>query len=440
MARLIEALGKSFWLPDPDSVSHLAGAFGAIRDNLGETDSQLQALRSPGSWADWTGPAADAFARCLGQLPGQLSQAHESYATVAAALSSYAAGLYPVVNALLSLATEAEEAEGTLRTATAEVDYARHTGNQASVTYWESRVRAASGTVQGLVSRLGYLLGELDGLSTRCVQQIRQAQHEGIQNTLITDFQRYVLMDGGTAVHDAHKAMDIAGGVLDDMLIKPFTNLPGDWENFITDRNAHTAGLLLGDVGDALGVLGLVAAVVAVSILTGGAADVFAGAAVFLGDAALVAHTGALAADSEAVITDEPDVTWWDVGKSALSVVSDGGGEVVGDGMPGVIYGVGSGVETTAFDDGMEHVLSVPEVAPSAPDLTDGLQITSDAVQGLQGLPVAPGASQPTDGAGLLQPAVSPASPAVVNVQHITFSLQSSGATSNAGSDTEMGM
>jgi len=60
--------------------------------------------------------------------------------------------------------------------------------------------------------------------------------------------------------------------------------------------------------------------------------------------------------------------------------------------------------------------------------VVSGLQVTADGVQGLQGLPVTPAAVQPAGGAGVLQPAVSVASPAVVNIQQVTISPQPSGA------------
>jgi hypothetical protein len=56
-----------------------------------------------------------------------------------------------------------------------------------------------------------------------------------------------------------------------------------------------------------------------------------------------------------------------------------------------------------------------------------GLQVTTGSVQGLQGLPAAP-AVQPAGGASVLQPAVSVASPAVVNIQHVALSPQPGGA------------
>lgn len=438
MARLMEVLGKSFWLPDPDSVSHLAGTFGAIRDNLGETDSQLQALRSPGSWADWTGPAADAFARCLGQLPGQLGQAHESYATVAAALSSYAAGLYPVVNALLSLGTEAEEAESTLRTATAELDYARNTGNHASVTYWEPRVRAASETVDGLTSRLAYLLGELDGLSARCVQQIRQAQHEGIQNNLITDFDRYVLMDGGTAAHDAHKAMDIAGGVLDGIFVKPFSDLPGDLDKLWHQRDLHALGKVLDDVAGILGAIGLVALVVA-AVLPGtdavgvpaliaylGVTAEDAEAVGAVGEAALDAEESvgevALVANSLALATDEPGATPADVGIDLLNVeTGDIGDDLDLTGWGEIGYDSGTAVGSDLLQNGVPQSASIPAMSYDGPDITGGLDGFSSGLQGLQAGAPDGTALQPGSGSGVLQPAGGiPATPAALTVQHVS--------------------
>ena len=434
MASYIDLLGKSFWLPDPDSVSALAGDFAGIRNNIADAQSQLQALRSPGAWAEWTGQAADAFLRCLGQLPGQLSQAEESYATVTAALSGYASGLDPVVSSVRSLVPEAEEAEAVLRSATAALDHARSTGDHASVLYWEPRQRAATETVDGLTSRLGYLLGELDGLASHCVQQIGTAQHQGIQNDAITDFDRYVLMDGGTASAEAGRFAVKAGidtwHLIDGDFIHPFTQLWPDLVDFVRQPDFHTAGTLLQDVGDVVGIIALAAVVVAVSIGSGGTADALFGAAEALGDVAMGVHIDALASNTGAVISHEPDASWTDVSNSGLSVVSDGAGEFIEDQVPGIVFGVGSGFEISAFQDGITHELSASEATATDPDVLAGLQSASGAVRGLQGLAPPPGTSSSAS-TMFFQPAVGVASPAAVNVQHVTISLQPAAGPGN---------
>jgi hypothetical protein len=424
MARYLEILGTAFSVPDPDSVASLAASFGTVRDNLGDTENDLGALRSPEAWAEWTGQAADAFARSLGQLPGELSQARQSYATVAAVLSGYAAGLGPVVAALSALALEAEDAESTLQAVTAARNQARAQGQDTAITGWDARLDDATETVAALRARRDSLVREMDDLSAQCVQQIRKAQHQGIQNTVITDFDRYVVQDGGVALHDASKAADDVGHVAYEAFVQPFTSLGSDLAAYIADPDAHTLGALLEDVGNAVGVVALAALVVA-AFVPGTDAFAIPALAEYLGDYALAVHTEAAAADVAAAVTDEPDASWGDVGWDALSLGSDGLGGVVGDGVPGAVFGVGFGLETTAFQDGVEHVLSVPAVAASGPDVLDGIQVMHGAVQGLQGLPAVGAALQPSAAGSALQPAsAAAASPATVTVQHVTLSVQ----------------
>lgn len=437
MASYIDLLGKSFWLPDPDSVSALAGDFAGIRNNIADAQSQLQALRSPGAWAEWTGQAADAFLRCLGQLPGQLSQAEESYATVAAALSGYATGLDPVVSSVRSLVPEAEEAEAVLRSATAALDDARSTGDHASVLYWEPRQRAATETVDGLTSRLGYLLAELDGLASHCVQQIGTAQHHGIQNDAITDFDRYVLMDGGTAVHDAHEALDITGGVLDGTFVQPFSNLPGDLENLWNKHDLSALGTLLDDVTGILGVIGLVGLVVA-AVLPGtdavavpalvGYLAVAAGDAEAVGAAGGVVGAAAFDVNSLAYATDEPDTSLAQPGYDALGLATaELGEDVAPDGLGAILYGASTAVATDVAQNGLPQSTSIPAVPPGGPDITDGMETIASGLRGLQGLQaVAPDGGAPQSGAvgGALQSAgVIPASPAALTVQTVSIGV-----------------
>ena len=98
-----------------------------------------------------------------------------------------------------------------------------------------------------------------------------------------------------------------------------------------------------------------------------------------------------------------------------------------------------AGVDTTALSDGIKNVLSIPHAAPAAPDVVTGLQVTTDSVQGLQGLPVAP-SLQAAGGASILQPAVSVPSPAVVNIQHVALSPQPGGAPGSGASGPEGNM
>ena len=433
----------------------LSRDFGAIATNIGDTESQLKALRSPQAWAEWTGQAAGAFASRLSQLPGQLSQAQESYAAVAAALSGYAAGLRPVVSRLVTLSQEAEETESTLRNATAELNHVRYSGDHTALHYWENRVGDLTGSLAGLRHQVQSQVAEMDGLASHCVQQIGRAA-PGAHSNVFSDLW-----------HGTEKAGDYTRHLLDEDLVKPFSAYEKASVDLIEHPDAHTLGEFLQAAGDVIGVIGLVVGVVALGATLGlaiaasggtlavalaGVAEVAGEAVEVTGGMALVAHSGALVSNSVAVATHEKGATGVDVEESALSVAEDAGGQVVDgvvkakvDGPPAEAqaidegYDVASGLGGSAADLALEaHRVSIPEVASAGPDVVSGLQVVSSGIQGLQGLPSAP--LQGAAGTGIVQPAVSPASPAVVNIQHVSLSLQPSGAPGNAGAGAEMGI
>jgi hypothetical protein len=423
--RYIEVIGLSFWLPDPDDVSQLASAFGAIENNLDETQQQLQALRSPESWANWSGRAAGAFASQLSTVPGQINQAHEAYATVTAALSTYSAGLYPVRGAILSLATEVEEAETTLQNETAELNHARQTGDHASVTYWTSRVQVATENVNSLGARLAYLHGELTDLAEACARKINQAQHDDMQGRVLGDI-RHDLADVGDALRDAG---DVAWHLTDDTFVQPFTKLLPALEDYLEHPDLLTAGDLLERVGDVIGVIALVAGIVLLTVSTAGVGDValgalgtageaaegFEGVAEGLADYGFAAHINAFLANTGAVLSHENGSSWIDVSNSALSVASDEAGDLIKDPASSAMFGIGSGLEASTFNDELNYLKASSQVA----DVPSGLERAADSVQGLQGLPVTTAASPQS--ASVLQPAMGLSSPATVSIQRVSI-------------------
>lgn len=430
MPRYLEILGQSFPVPDPDSIASLAASFRAVCTNVGDAESQLSALGSPQAWGEWTGQAADAFARSLGQLPKQLGQAWQSYNTVTWALSEYAAGLGPVVAALGSLAIEAEDAEGTLRGTTIARNQAIAQGQNPRITGWDARLDDARAAVDAIGPRLFSLREDMDGLSAQCASRIRQAQHEGIQNTLITDFDRYVLPDGAVVLRDSATALGVAASVLYDTFVAPFADLQSDFSKFLADPSLHTMGVALEDVSAVLGLVALVAmaAVPGADLIGAPALAAYLGTgAEAVGDVGMAVSIDSVVVNTVAVAGHEPDATGSDVAWSALSLGLDGVGVLVGDGAPGIVYGVGTGIDTTLLQDGLQHAVSLPNLAaPGGPDVLDGLQVMPGAASALQGLPSAGTALQPGAGASVLQPAGSSAgySPAVVTLQHVTYGLQ----------------
>jgi hypothetical protein len=435
MTRRLVILGTSVTVPDPASATDLGVTFRELSGHLADLEGTLQTLTRPDAWGDWTGEAADAFGQSIGQLPAELGDMAGAYGDVASALQRYAGQLEPVVNSLTTLSYRAEDAEGTLMAVkTARAQAIAH-GQDPVTTGWDARLEDANAAVSVLRGQLNRLLGELSALAATCAKQIAAAEPRGAGKSLFGSLESEFVRDvADPLAHGAKDAVKFTEDVGKDAwnlfygtFLKPFKDLPDDLVAYIEHPDLHTAGELLQDIGDVVGVIALVAVVVALSIGTGGTADfLFAGAEV-AGDVAMGAHIDALGANTGAVLSHEDGASWSDVSNSALSVVSDEGGDLIKDPASGVVFSVGSGLESTAFNDGITHELSVPAAAPDAPDVVSGLQVTTDAVQGLQGLPVAP-VVQPAGGASVLQPAVSVSSPAVVNIQHVALSPQPGGA------------
>lgn len=439
MARQLVILGTSVTLPDPASVSDLAARFQAQGGQLAEAETTLQALARPDAWGEWTGQAADAFGQSIGQLPADLGDVRDAYEEVATALRQYAGQLEPVVGALSSLSYPAEEAEYTLAaTERARAQAIAH-GQTAAIPAWNIRVADAAEAVAGLRRRLNGLLAELNALAATCTRQIKAAEpktaHKSLFGQLESEFVRDVADPVGHGVVDAGKA---GWHMLDEIFLQPFSHLVADSEQLWNDPDLHTMGQVLQDVGDVAGVIGLVVLVAAVSIGTGGTAD-----ALFLGVdalacAAMASHVNAFGFNLAASATHEQGAGVDEVVNSGLSVASDAGGRSIGNDLgDNLIYSVGTGVDVTVLTDEFKHVLSLTEAAPDAPDVTSGLDVAANSVQPLQGLPVVTG---PAAGpAGVLQPAVSVPSPAVVNIQHVALTpLQGAPAGGASGLEGNM--
>src|SRR5580692_10168899 len=87
----------------PAEVAALAGAFHRV---AGQAQSSAAALRGANGDATWTGGAADAFRKQLGELPSDLDSVQHSYGDVATALDTYEGQLGPIRSQFQSLATQ----------------------------------------------------------------------------------------------------------------------------------------------------------------------------------------------------------------------------------------------------------------------------------------------------------------------------------------------
>ena len=376
MTRYLEILGQSVPVPDPDSVAILSSQYRAVATTIGVTKSQLAGIGTAQAQAVWAGQAASAFSRKLGELPGQLEQAWQSYNTVAWALSGYASALRPVVAALSSLAYQAEEAEGTLRATVSARNQVISQGHDPVATGWNTRLWEAQAEVGQVGRRLSALLAELEGLSAQCVRAIQQAEHEGISNNLISDFDRYIVQDGRVVLDDGGKALRFVGTVADDLLVKPFTDLPGLLKQWAEHPDWQTFGALLADYAAVIGIIAF--------FIPGGA---------LLTPALLAMSAVAVGSETVAAASHEKDSSWTDVAFGAALIGLPMARGVLGGGvdasdslmrdavdqgdlgqLKGLVDGSDAQVSASAlWNDGVKSYFSLDGGAPDAGQAGPGL-------------------------------------------------------------------
>lgn len=326
MGSSVEILDQWITLPDPDSVASLSNHYYGVCTTLADTKSQLSSVGSPQAAARWTGLAADAFAARLGALPGELEQAWQSYNAVARALSGYSSNLRPVVAALRSLASQAEEAQGTLNATEAARDQAVRTGQESAAGVWNTRLAEAQAAVSALARRRSSLLTELDQLSAECVRQIRQAAPESVHQDLLSDLKRYAV-DAGRLILRAEYDQDrFEFMVAKDLYYDPVASVvddfkKGDWDP--TKWDAAKWGKVLSDVSGALGLVALVIAPIPGLDFADG----------ILVPAAMGFGVAAAGFTTAARLKHEQGATWTDVAVDVGGVVLMGSGNAISQGL-----------------------------------------------------------------------------------------------------------
>jgi hypothetical protein len=352
MTRYLEILGKSFTVPDPDSVAFLSAGYDGVCVTISDAKTQLSAIGSPSATARWTGQAADKFAARLGGLPGQLELAWQSCNIVARALASYAGGLRPVVSALNSLAYQAEEAEGTLRATRTARDAAVREAQGSAVASWNIRVAEAQAGVENIDTRLYVLLGELSALSADCARQIRQAQHDAIRRDLVSDLGRYLGDIGHTAWQAGDDIVHVGGVIVGDLVVKPFVDLYQDLDSYLQDPNLAKYATCLNDISSVLGILALVAAPVP------GLCEAFLLASL------LFAIAGTAAA---AVAAAKHEEGWGEVGWDAAGLALAGGSRVLGQGVENLARGAAArATAKSLWNTGVKHFFDLPPIKVNA--------------------------------------------------------------------------
>ncbi len=309
MTGYLEIFGQSVTTPDPDSVASLSARYSGLCATIADARDGLDAIGSPQANAEWIGQAADMFGSRLSNLPSQLEQARQSYDAVARALSSYASSLRPVVSALNSLASQAEEAEGTLSATQYAREQAIRQGEPSASTVWNAKVSDAQAAVSQLKRRQSTLLAELRSCSSECVRQVKQAAHEGVHGSLITEL-RHDLTDVG---HVAWRASDdvlhfeytvakdyarVELAIGEDLFVAPFVNLYKGADAFVHSQSWANLGTCLDAISGILALCSLVCpplALVAIGV-------------------------GVLGLEADAAGAAEGEESWTDVGFDAINL------------------------------------------------------------------------------------------------------------------------
>jgi hypothetical protein len=343
----LEIFGQSVTTPDPDSVAGLSARYSGLCATIADAKDGLNAIGSPQASAEWVGQAADTFESKLSNLPG------------------YASSLRPVVAALNSLASQAEEAEGTLSATQAAREQAIRQGEPSASTVWNARVSDAQAAVSQLKRRQSTLLAELRTCSAECVQQVQQAAHESIHSSLITDL-RHDLTDVGHVVWRADDDLFHFGfTVAKDLTIEPFVSLVTDADKFWHSQSWVDLGKCLDDISAVLAVC---------SVALGVAALVCPPLAVAAGALYLASMgVGALGleADLFAELRHEKGASWTQVEFDAAGLLLMGVGRVIGQGIEAIRLADGPAAEVpgrTLWDTGASHFFDLDPGSGDVPD------------------------------------------------------------------------
>jgi len=379
MTRYLEIFGQSVTTPDPDSVASLSARYSGLSATIADAKDGLHGIGSPQASAQWSGQAAGTFASKLGNLPGQLEQAWQSYDAVARALSGYASSLRPVVSALYSLASQAEEAAGTLSATQAAREQALRQGEPSASALWNARVSEAQATVSQLKRQQSTLLAELRSCSSACVRQVQQAAHESIHSSLISDLRHDLAEVGRVEWRVDDDILHFGFTVAKDLTIEPFVSLATDADKFLHSQSWVNLGHCLDDIS---AVLAVCAVVLTVAALVCPPLAVAAGA-LYL--ASMGVGALGLEADLFAELDHEKGASWTQVGFDAASLLLMGVGRVIGQGIEAIKLADGPGAEVpgrTLWDSGVSHFFDLDpgsgDVPHDVPD-PDSQDVPRDA-------------------------------------------------------------
>lgn len=298
MSLATDLVGTEIMSGDPDAVSLLAKRMSNLAHDVNGMRDKFSARYLGGIWE---GEAFEAFATTLEDVPKDLEKVGTSYSMASNALDRFSTALEEVQRTARDLATQSTDAESRVNAAEGERTRARREVKLAKSAVLGAPDPVAKQDAQRRLQRATTALGvaeqhhdqatsDLNGVHTSasaavdvfkaevklCCQRLHDASEAGIQNTLLSAYNRHVadgpigiLLSPLTDLADLRHIIDIVKN-------------PGDlaaWRGFL----------------DGLGAVVLVAAVALIVIGTGGTA-LFVVGAIGVGIAA-----ASLAVDAERV-------------------------------------------------------------------------------------------------------------------------------------------
>ncbi|WP_410637328.1 putative T7SS-secreted protein [Amycolatopsis sp. lyj-346] len=282
-ARDFPALGFDPAPGDLDGVTDLAGKYRAVGDDLTEADDSLRRIvRKQGVWQ---GEASEAFARRVGPLPGYLDGAAKSMSRAADALEAWAHTLGDLQKRAAELEARADAAARAAEQARANPDLAlanRTFPDQQSLRLAQrlldnagQQLQTAIDGCQNVQAAAKQLQREHTDAAARVAEQLRKAKELAPDEPDLLD-----------------QLGDAVGGALADLSNTLADRVDEAW-NFVQDHAEVVSKVsdVVGDLGNALGVLG--------DFLPEPAGTVVGAVAGELGLAALAGHGAAALAGAD---------------------------------------------------------------------------------------------------------------------------------------------
>lgn len=320
MSLAADLVGADIMSGDPASVSLLARRMSNLANDVGAMRDRFNARYLGGIWE---GEAFEAYARTLEDVPKDLEKVGTSYAMASRAVAAYSGALDHVQRTARDLARQATDAESRVNAADGERVRARrevrlantaraHAADPVALQEAQRRVQRAAAALSAAEVRYQQASAELSGVHGSaanavaafkedvrlCCQRLHDASEAGIQNTVLS-------------AYDRHVASSLPGIII-AALLSPITAVAEGIVAMAHGDLAAWRGFL-----DIVGVALLVATVVLLVVGTGGLALVVIGVA-----GVAVAGAG-LWVDHERVRSGEisDDVLAWDSVSLGLSLI-----------------------------------------------------------------------------------------------------------------------